>query len=464
MKLLLIVSNDMMQGMPSLGVAYIASYLRRYLDFDRTTIWQHIPNRPIEQIKRLSPDIIGMSASAVQFSVSNSLACQIRRDLDIPILLGGPQITSLPDYLPECYSVGVVSEGEQTTLELLQLFEQGGFDIEALRRIKGIVFHRNGHIIKTPPREPMTPLDRIPMPARDLISMDDYISEDNHVFGKYFGRGTAMFTSRGCPYDCIFCCARKAWGNIRFHSPEYVVNEMKHLIKTYNLKYIYLYDDLFVADRQRVARIADLVEQEGINEEVRFGVQGRANLMTEKVCDDLRRMGVVMVSMGMESGVDRVLRMLKTNTLTTQHVRNAVSVCKKHGFEVDGSFMIGSPTETKEEMLKTLEFIKELGLDKFAHFITTPYPGTPLWDYAVGTGQVPSDPRKVSWSMFRMTQKSALACDENDRTQFVFADTESRETILTVWRLFEHERLKLYSYRWEDRAKKLMEKSERESL
>ncbi len=455
MRLQLIVPNETMQGWPSLGVAYIASYLREYMDFNNTTIWQHLPNEPMEQIKRLSPDIIGIGALTPQLPAANSLAHGIRQELDIPVFLGGPHIGSFPEYLPEDYSAGIIGEGEQTVLEFLNLFEQRGFDLGMMKRIDGLVFHQNHRLIKTPPRKPILPLDRIPMPARDLIKMEDYVSDDNQVFGKYFGRGTAMFTSRGCPYDCMFCSARHFWGKIRFLSPEYVLNEMKHLIKTYNLRYIHLYDDLFVADRHRLTKIAELVEQEGIDDQVKFGVQARANLMTESVCQDLKRIGVVEVSMGMESGVERVLGMLKNNTLSTQQIRDAVKRCKKYGFEVDGSFMIGSPTETKEEMLKTLEFIKELRLDKFAHFLTIPYPGTQLWDYAITTGQIPKDPKRVNWGTFMMKDSSLDHRSRDRGTQFIFTDTESRKTIMGIWRLFEKERTKLYGYQWQDRIAKL---------
>jgi radical SAM superfamily enzyme YgiQ (UPF0313 family) len=453
MKLLLIVANDTMQGWPSLGVAYIASYLRKHISFSGTRIWQYIPDNPIEQIGRLSPDVIGMGASAIQFPVANRLAYRIVDGLGVPVFIGGPHISSLPDYLPDCYCAGVVGEGEQTVLELLQLFEQKGLDFASMKRINGLVFHEGSSLIKTPPRRPIVPLDNIPIPARDLIDMEDYVSPDNNVFGKYFGRGTMMFTSRGCPCNCTFCAAKKLWGNIRFHSPEYVVNEMSELIKTYKVQYLNLYDDLFVVDGRRLSAIADLVQKEGIDGQVKFGVQARADLMTEQACRDLKRMGVVQVSMGMESGAERVLRMLKVGTVTTQHIREAVRICRKYGLEVDGTFMIGSPTETKEEMLASLAFIKELRLDKFAHFLSTPYPGTQLWEYAVRTGQIPADPRDVDWSMLRM-KESSLEHESGHERQFIFTDTESRETIIGIWNLFEQERVKLFCYRWEDRVKK----------
>ncbi len=455
MKLLLIVANDMMQGCPSLGVAYIASYLRKYMNFNGTQIWQHIPSKPIEQIRRISPDIIGISASAIQFSASNRLAYRIGSELGIPVFLGGPQISSLPNYLPDCYCVGVIGEGEQTTLEFLQLFERKGLDTTLMKRINGLVFHQGVSLIKTPDRKPILPLDNILIPERDLIDMDDYISSDNNIFGKYFGRGTTMFTSRGCPYNCMFCAAKKLWGNIRFHSPEYVVNEMNELIDTYNVQYINIYDDLFTSDNKRLSMIADLIIREGIDRQVKFGVQARANLINEQVCRDLKRMGVVQVSMGMESGVERILHMLKGGTVTTQHIRDAVRICKKYGFEVDGTFIIGSPTETKEEMLTTLDFIKELQLDKFAHFISTPYPGTQLWEYAVKTGQIPADPEGVQWRMFMMKENS-IGRKNNHEGKFILSDTESRETIINIWNLFEQERLKLFNYIWEDRIKKRM--------
>ncbi len=423
------------------------------MSFNGTQIWQHIPNKPIEQIRRMSPDIIGISASAIQFPASNKLAYRIRNELGIPVFIGGPHISSLPNYLPDCYCASVIGEGEQTTLEFLRLFEQRGLDTILMKHIDGLVFHQGVSLIKTPPRRPIVPLDDIPIPARDLINMDDYISSDNNVFGKYFGKGTTMFTSRGCPYNCMFCAAKKLWGNIRFNSPEYAVNEISEIINTYNTQYINIYDDLFTSDSKRLSIIADLIQRDGIDRQVKFGVQARADLINEQVCRDLKRMGVVQVSMGMESGVERVLHMLKGGTVTTQNIRDAVRLCREYGFEVDGTFMIGSPTETREEMLATLTFIKELKLDKFAHFLSTPYPGTQLWEYAVKTGQISADPEDVQWSMLMMKENS-IGRKSNHEGKFIFSDTESRETIINIWNLFEQERVKLFSYIWEDRVKK----------
>jgi anaerobic magnesium-protoporphyrin IX monomethyl ester cyclase len=225
------------------------------------------------------------------------------------------------------------------------------------------------------------------------------------------------------------------------------VGEIKALIETYGVELIHLYDDLFLINKKRLALISELIDSVGINKKVKFGILGRVDLFDEEICKYLKKMNVIHVNFGMESGCQRVLDFLKNKTITIQQTMDAVKLAKEYGFTVDGSFIIGSPDETEEEMLETLEFIKSLQLDKFAHFILTPYPGSDLWKIAEELGVVSEE---MDWSRLWMSRRHL----RNVEDQLVLNKSISKERLFEIWKIFEKERLKLFDYNWQDRFRK----------
>jgi anaerobic magnesium-protoporphyrin IX monomethyl ester cyclase len=444
-KLALIVADKEVQGSPSLGVAYIASYLREYLQLNNIKIFSHIPGE-LNELNDFSPDIVGISAMSPQFNAAIQLSENIKKDLGIPVIVGGAHISALPKLLPLTCDIGVIGEGEQTLLELISLYSSEGWDKRCLYKIKGIVFRDGTKLIMTDKRERIEPLDRIPYPARDLLDMHHFLQTGN-TFGPHFGRGTHMFSSRGCPYNCVFCSSAASWGRPLLHSPKYTVEEIKLLIKTYGVELIHLYDDLFLIDKRRLASISNLVCSEKINTEVKFGILGRVNLFDEEICDYLKKMNVIHVNFGMESGCQRVLDFLKNKTVTVEQTKRAVKLAKEYGFTVDGSFIIGSPDETEEEMMQTLDFIKSLELDKFAHFILTPYPGTDLWEIGKEKGLVSE---KMDWDKLWMSRRHI----QNLEDQLTINTTMAKQRLMEIWKMFEKERVKLFNYRWQDKFQK----------
>lgn len=444
-KIAFIVADTKPQGCPSLGVAYLASYLRKYLDFENIEIFSYIPE-DFSRIKESSPDIVGISAMSPQISAAVELSQKVKEELGIPIIIGGHHISNLPRSLPQTCDIGVIGEGEETLLELISLYDSGDLSGERLHEVKGIVFRDGDEVVLTGPRERIEPLDRIPYPARDLLDMEHFLQTGN-TFGPHFGRGTHMFSSRGCPYNCIFCASAAFWGQARTHSPEYVVGEIRSLIESYGVELIHLYDDLFIFNKSRVVGIADLICKEGIHKEVKFGILGRVNLFDEEICKYLKKMNVIHVNFGAESGNQRVLHFLKGKHVTIQQTRDAVRLAKKYGFTVDATFIIGSPDETEEEMMETLEFIKSLELDKFAHFIATPYPGTALWEMTKEQGVVSEE---MDWSKLWMSRRHI----EDLKDQITVNTTMPKERLLEIWQMFEKERTKLFDYRWEEKFQK----------
>ena len=441
MKLALIIAEKDPQGSPSLGVAYLAGYLREYFRAIEIKIFSHIPE-DFSELKNFSPNVVGISAISPAFNNAINLANKIKEEMDIPVILGGPHISALPHLLPQACDVGVIGEGEETLLELIRLCENGTLTKDQLHHCRGIVFRENAEIIITARRQRIRPLDLIPLPARDLLDMEHFLQRGN-TFGPHFGRGTHMFSARGCPFKCVFCSAAAFWGAPTLHSPERTVAEIEYLIEKFGVELIHIYDDLFLIDPARIAGIADLISAKGIDNQVKFGILGRVDVFNEKICKNLKKMNVVHVNFGMESGCQRVLNFLKNTSVTIPQIREAVNLAKEYGFTVDGSFIIGSPDETEEEMMETLDFIKSLNLDKFAHFILTPYPGTKLWSIAKAQGEVSDD---MDWDKLWISRRHLKSIEEN-----ISVNTKmSKKRLVEIWEIFEKERIKLFDYNWQD--------------
>lgn len=363
-------TREIEKSLPPLGLAYIAAYLRKYADLNNIMI---IDNASIDEMERYKPDIIGISSVSQNFDIATKTAKTIKSMFDIPVIIGGVHITALPHTLPNCFDIGVLREGEQTMLELIDAYDRQGLEHSTLKKIKGIVFRESDKIEITNSRPLIQPLDKIPFPARDLLR----ISEPAHII-----------TSRGCPFKCVFCSSSSFWQKTRFFTPQYVVNEIKEIIDTYHIKVIHIWDDLFIANKKRLKEISELIRREGINDIVTFSCQCRPNLMDHETCKILKSMDVSGINFGIESGSDKILKYLKNNTVTVEQNKSAIDIGKKYGFTVGGSFMIGSPGETKEDMEMSLKFLKESKIDFGCVYVTTPFPDTEIWNYAKEKGFV----------------------------------------------------------------------------
>lgn len=411
---------------PPLGLAYLASYLRKYLDFDDTIIIDS-EKKPLKSIVKWDPDVVGFTSSTPYYTKIKGLAKSVKDKVDVPTLLGGPHITSLPHTLPKEFDIGIIGEGEETMRELMQLFlSDGEFRVSKFKRVSGIVFHENGKVKVNQPRKLIEPLDRIPYPARDLLDMKRYLPQCMPLNKRI--KAATMLTSRGCSYRCIYCQAAQQWGYVRFHSAHYVVKEIKLLVEEYKVGGINIVDDIFSLNKGRLKDLVGLLKKEGLNKKITFHVNGRANLLDSETFRLLNEMNVKEIAIGFESCSEKILKYLKRGTVTVDQNEKATLLSKKHGVLIDGQFMLGSPGETTEDMMKTLHFIKTYPLD-FVHLsITTPLPGTELWEYAKSRGLV-SD--HMGWDKLNVEPTPGL------RNNVFVNDKMSNEEFLKIYRLFE---------------------------
>lgn len=403
---------DIENKFPPLGLGYIASYLNKYNPDVEAII---IDNDHLKELRAFKPDMIGISSITPYFKESVKLARLIRKEFDVPLFLGGYHISMNPkSLLKTCFDFAVLGEGEETINEIVTLFKKGKIDKGLLKMIKGVAFADKGLVI-TPPREMITPLDKIPFPARELY----------REIGK--DRTAHIITSRGCPYKCVFCSSSSFWKSVRFHSPKYVVDEIEELVNRYKIKHINIADDLFIASRKRVYDILSLIKKRNIK--ATFSVRGRADLMDDSLCKALKEMGVISINFGFESGSPRMLKYLKKDTVSVEQNMKAIDMCKRHGFMVVGSFIIGSPGETKEDMLMSLDFVRKSRLDGGDTYVAVPLPGTILWDYALKKGFVSDD---MDWDRLNFNP------DEIGKN-IILADKVTKKELYGIFGMFQRE-------------------------
>jgi len=410
--------KDIESGLQPVGLGYLISSLRER--FGQDYIKFKVIDRDIEQeIKKFKPDIIGITSVSQNYNRAIKYT-KIAKKYGIPVIMGGMHISALPSTLTKDMDAGIIDEGEQTIIELFNLFEKKGcLDVNELENIDGIAFKKDNKLIVTKKRKPIVPLDKIPMPARDLFTIKD---------------STCMFTSRGCPYRCTFCASSRFWGNVRFFSAEYVVNEIKYVVERYNVKEIQFWDDLFVADKIRLRKILELLQKENILDKVSFTCSARSNLVDDELASLLKQMNMKSVGMGLESASPTILEYLKGKGITIDNHRNAIKILRKYGIEPHTSFIIGSPKETKKEILQTFRFIKKNKLTHFNVYILTPFPGTPVWDYAKARNLISED---MDWNAL------GLSFSENHNKAIIVSETLTRDELYHLYLLFRNQKLKV---------------------
>lgn len=355
------------------GLGYIAAYLRQKIDDVEVRIEQHNLK---QVVKTFQPDIIGISAVTQNYDRTKRFSawCKTYNE-EIPIVIGGHHISALPSTISADMDLAVVGEGEITMLEVCKTIEQSGIDFSALQRVDGIAYKdENGVLHRTNPRTLVKNLDMLPLPARDLM-------------GIVPGEAVGIMSSRGCPYNCIFCASKSFWGSVRFHSAEYVVREVKTVLRQFSSKHIYLWDDLFAANRKRFRRIVSLLKESGIPDQARFSLNCRANLIDQELVRLMTEMNVFEISIGLESFSPDVLSYLKDHVTVKDNWR-AIELLNQANIRIMGFFIIGSPHETREDILQTLDAFKHAGLYRAQAYSLVPLPGTKVWDYAHQRGLV----------------------------------------------------------------------------
>lgn len=367
-----------------LGLAYIAAVLKQnghkveILDIDLECASKDAIK---DKLMHGGIGLVGITTTTPTYNNALSLAKTVKDICNAYIVLGGIHVTMLPEESvanPQIDFV-VAGEGEVTILELVVALEKGS----DLAVIDGLVFKKDGKIIKNKPRLPINNLDSIPFPARELFHSNKYTYPDS-----LHSRTAPMMTSRGCFGKCKYCLTPLVSGNkLRFRSAKNVVDEISILIDRYGIQEIHFWDDNFIGLKNRVFEIRDDLKRRNIKLRYAFPNGVRADFISEEVLVALKDMGTYSIAIGVESGSQDILDFVNKNIKLSQ-IRNVFNMLKRLKFETWAFFMLGLPMESEETIRKTIDFAKELDPDVAKFHIFKPFPGSPLFSYMKGQGLI----------------------------------------------------------------------------
>ncbi|MBS7647367.1 radical SAM protein [Candidatus Bathyarchaeota archaeon] len=359
---------------PPLGLAYLASMVKDAHDV--RIIDSNVLNYTLDDIRRelknFYPDVVGITSATPSVYEAYRVAevAKSVRD-DCVVVLGGPHATFLPEEaLTECRSVDIIvrGEGEETFQELINATDRK----IPLENVRGIAFRKGDKIIVTDSRPFISDLDKIPFPSIDLLPVEKYALQGI----KYM----PIITSRGCPFKCSFCASSRLFGGCwRGRSPKNVVEEIKFIHDKFKIKNIEFIDDTFTLNGKRAEEICDEILREGLD--ISWGASSRVDTIHRGLAEKMRKAGCWIIYLGVESASQKILNTIGKKITISQIVK-AVKTLKEAGIQILGSFILGFPEETIETAEQTIAFAKKLDLDYAQFSILTPYPGTPLYEYA----------------------------------------------------------------------------------
>jgi len=365
---------------PPFGLAYIAAVLKK----------NHIPVKILEsnaldlnheqikkEIEKYSPNIVGITSTTALIEESHEIAKLC--DKKIKVVIGGVHASSLPDETLnkfERFDLLVRGEGEFALLEMAQE--------KPIKKIKGLSYRKGKKIIHNSNRELNNNLDELPFPARELLPMNKYFSA-----GARQTPSNYILSSRGCPYQCIFCADHLVHGRkFRFRSPENIIQEVEELYNE-GVKDFDFIDDNFTLLIDRVEKFCDLMINKGFSKKMGWRCSNgiRVDRINPSLLKKMKKAGCYMVSLGIESGNEKILENMK-KSINLEQIRKAVKWCRKIGIETRGLFMFGNLGEDKQTMQDTINFAKKLDLDTATFHITIPFPNTDYWKIIKNEGEI----------------------------------------------------------------------------
>lgn len=377
---------------PPLGLAYLASFMRRE-GYNPMIVDLNIDNYSDERlsalVKEFNPVVLGISFMTNQYGECLRLAELIKSSLKSAcIVAGGPHVSALPEeILKECPSIdiSVIGEGEMTFLELVNTVNSGETHFH---HINGICFRDNGGIIRTGARPLIEDVESLPFPAWDLIKVEKY-----SVFSIEEGDTFALLSSRGCPNYCIFCDSHTIFGRtFRARSAQNIFSEIEFLHGKYGMTKFDFVDDMITLKKERVLELCRLIKESGIP--FKWMANARVNTIDREMLQKMKESGCVRIDVGVESGDPAVRRIARKGT-TNEQIINAHKWAKETGIQIGAFTMVGNLGEDMESVKMTAGLLKDIGEDVMIS-IACPFPGTELYRMAKEKGYL----KITDWSRY----------------------------------------------------------------
>ena len=380
-------NNEKFAIQEPLSLGFIASYLES--NGVEVRIIDELSGQDVKSsLEKFSPDIAGITMTTPLASNAYRVS-GICKDMGILTVLGGVHARLLTEEAQRHADIVVRGEGELAMLKIVK---------DGLK--SGIV---SCDYIKD--------LDQLPPPARRLMDMSFYMRSKDRLPYTYLyfvpkhTRVAAILTGRGCPYRCIFC--HNSWRDspYRFNSPERVVAEIEELVNIYKIQALFFIEDTLFVNKPRLHRICNLIKAKNLK--IVWGGNARVNEIDEDILALAKDAGCRQITFGFESGSQRILDVLKKDT-TVEGNRKAIRLCRRFGIIPQGTFMIGNPTETREDVIATQKFIQKNAIEGAGVCVTVAYPGTELWRICKENNLIPEG---FSWDDL-LFDKVVMSCSK----------------------------------------------------
>ncbi|MDH4197515.1 MAG: B12-binding domain-containing radical SAM protein [Candidatus Aminicenantes bacterium] len=360
---------------PPLGLAYLAGMVESEADVEIIDAQGMSEEMVKEKVRRTPASVVGVSSSTVSIRNAARIAGWVKEvQPDCTTVVGGPHVTAAPLETMEVFPVfdfGVAGDGEVIFRDLVRAVGEG----KDRRSVPGVMYRDSGSGVKANPPPPPIPLDEIPFPAWHLLPPFDFYRFNPSAYRRH--PHAMVIASRGCPYQCIFCHAGRFRQVLQYRSPRNIVDEIESLVRTYGIREVKFGDELFAVNTSWVGKICEELRQRKLD--VIWACEARANTMTPEFARLLKSGGCWQVTIGIESGSPRILDRIKKK-ITREQVKNTVRWAHEAGLAVRAFFMLGFPFEDREDMLQTIEFAVESGVDDASFGFVVPFPGTELYE------------------------------------------------------------------------------------
>jgi len=346
-----------------LGTAYLSAVLKK-AGHQCNVFVTSLEKNLIDKLKEAKPDLIAFSVITGSHKWCLAMARKIKDEINCKVIFGGPHATHFPEVIKE-EAVDYVcrGEGEEAIVELADKLGRG----EPTTNISGIWCKKDGEVIRNDVNKLIENIDSLPFPDRDAYYK--YKKMKNNPQKRFL-------TARGCPYDCIFCASKVAFGRrVRYRSVENIISEMEECITKYGTNHFSILDDTFTFKKDILYPVCDYLRAKKLT----WDCFTRVDRVDEEIIRKVVDSGCEKISFGLESGSERILRLINKNISVSQ-IKEACRICRKAGLRyLETTFMIGNhPLETMEDIDATITLIREIDPDLIALSITSPFPGTEL--------------------------------------------------------------------------------------
>lgn len=349
---------------PPLGLLYLASVLEKHgvrVEIVDAIATDSSLEEIIHIIQNRNPKILGITSTTPQIRGALQIAQSIKKQYsdDIIIGIGGAHVSADKDFIEKfkCFDFSIEGEGEITFSEIVLQILEG-------KKIKGNYKGENTNN-----------LDEIPFPARHLISQENYFIKG---YGVHFA---TIHTSRGCPFNCVYCSNPITGRKIRFRSPSNVVDEIQYNINKYSIKLVLFTDDTFTVNRERTAEICNEIMKRNIK--IDWFCETRADLVDKNLLELMYKSGCREISFGVESGNEKLRNEVIRKNIKDVELINAFKLCRDLNIKTSAFCMLGFPHETKKDMYETYKFCLKIKPDIMGLHLTVPMPGADIFYQAI---------------------------------------------------------------------------------